>query len=199
MKFASAAGAAALALMGTVQVYAMPAEVEGPPPMKHGVYIAKGACPGEGCTYEYLWRATKRAPLYASKAGGKPTGWIKPGEALAPVYGEVQVTPVRGVVKKRSDPFAPGDEIYLLDPVGEGESEIWSHGRIVQWMVPEPDSGVVAWDKPLETAFKMVWWVQVKRSDGSRGWLRDPSGFECSDQFGGDSDCKPAPAKPKRP
>ncbi len=176
----------------------MPAKVEGPPPMTHGVYVAKGACPGEGCTYDYIWRATERQPLYASKSGGKPKGWIKPGEALEPVYGEVQVTPVRGVVKKRSDPFVPGDEIYLLDPLGEGVSEIWSHGRIVDWEVPLPKEGVVVWDKPLESALKMVWWVQVKRSDGSKGWLRNPRGFECSDQFGGDSDCKPAPAKPKR-
>jgi hypothetical protein len=195
MKIASAAGVLALALMAAVQVCAMPAEVEGPPPMKHGVYIAKGACPGEGCTYDYIWRATERAPLFASKAGGKPKGWIKPGEALEPVYGEVQM---RGVVKKRSDPFVPGDEIYLLDPLGEGESEIWSHGRVAAWEVPLSEEGVIAWDKPLETALKMVWWVQVKRSDGSRGWLRDPRGFECSDQFGGDSDCKPVPAKPKR-
>lgn len=159
------------------------------PPTVDGVYVARGACPGEGCTFGH-WRATKPTPVYdAIGASPRVVATLAPGERIEAVTGEVHLKPVRGVVRRDSGELKAGDVIYQLDYQGEGQSNVWRRGQILTWSDEggDPASSDVAWD-PGDTAAD--WWVSVRRADGSRGWLRNPDSFACSDSLSGDEGCE---------
>jgi hypothetical protein len=168
------------------------AKLDRGPPTRNGIYVARGACPGEGCTFAFLWRVTERQPVYAAEGSARITGWAQKGDQLHAIAGNLYLKPRRGVVRKDNDPFKTGDVIYVLDPQGEGYMNVWRRGAISTWYVPEDKDGVVTWDRPADAAAP-VWWVKVKRGGRVIGWLRNPHDVECEDQFSGDEGCVKAP------
>lgn len=162
------------------------------PPTVNGIYIAQGACPGEGCTFG-RWRATKPIDVYdAVGPAPRVLATIAAGERVEALTGEVHLRPLRGVVRRPyGETLKPGDVVYLLDYLGEGENNIWRRGEILTWTDEggDPASSDIAWDAHGDDWTGAVWWVQVKRANETVGWLRDPRDFECSDSLAGDAGC----------
>ncbi|WP_304218631.1 hypothetical protein [Phenylobacterium aquaticum] len=164
------------------------------PPTTNGVYVAKGACPFEGCSFATYWRATARVAVYAGPGSKTVLGWIAPGEEVQALAGQYHLTPRRGVVRAGIGRFRKGEVIWLLEPQGEGVFTVWRRGHRLDWIMPDADYHV-AWDRVPPSVPPDVWWVKVRRAQGPDGWLRDPTqSFECLDQLSGDQGCRRAPA-----
>ena len=104
------------------------------------VYIDKGACPFECCTYRG-WVAHTDVTLLDSPNGKKVVGQIKKGEKVLALTGEVHSVPQR-VIAKYDYPEAgikTGDTIYVLHYEGEGYCKVWHEGKVVD--LEDPSEG----------------------------------------------------------
>ena len=157
------------------------------------LYIDKGACPGERCTYCTLYVAEKDIVLRKSPSmEAEEAGIIKAGDALLAGSGEVHVVPAKFNVYKDFDQFKPGDEVFLLTYLGEGYFKIQHNGEESQGSFGfSPWGG--SWDGKcddpevcfggLDNGYEWTWWLYVTTEKGMCGWipysydLRDTSPF----------------------
>ncbi|MBP9235648.1 MAG: hypothetical protein KBF30_13310, partial [Hyphomonadaceae bacterium] len=108
------------------------------PPTVNGFYIAKEACPGEGCYLAGRIKAYESVDLFdRAGSGAAVVGGIEAGEWVEIVSREEHLPPVRGVVREGRKHFATGDVVFLLTSHGEGCYDIWSSGVIASWCDPE--------------------------------------------------------------
>jgi hypothetical protein len=124
-------------------------------PKPPNVYIDKGACPFESCTYRE-WIARTDVTLLDSPNGKKVVGRIKKGERVLALTGEVHSVPLR-VIAQHDDSDAGvkvGDTIYILHYEGEGYYKVWHDGKVVD---VENFS-----DKAAQP--KATWWVKLKHA-----------------------------------
>lgn len=138
------------------------------------VYIDKGACPFECCTYRE-WVARTDVVLLEGPNGKTVVGQVKKGERVLALTGEVHSVPVR-VVARRDYPDAgvkAGDTVYVLHYIGEGFWKVWHDGKLVE--IDFFDKG----SKP-----KTTWWVKLKTSSGVIGWTVEHGNFENQDACG---------------
>jgi hypothetical protein len=128
------------------------------------LYISKGACPFECCTYQ-RWIAKWTVALM-DQPGGKSIAQVRKREEVLAITGEVQTHPLRFQVKekgpdKEAEPVPVGSTVYLLHPVGEGFWLVWFQGRIIQmdpqYVGPGPH---------------YQWWAKIKTKSGQSGWVR---------------------------
>ncbi|MFZ0592290.1 MAG: hypothetical protein WAM39_17650 [Bryobacteraceae bacterium] len=138
-------------------------EQSAPPPQ---LYISKGACPFECCTYQ-TWIANRTVAL-VDHPGGKVIAQVRKGEEVQGITGEVETHPLRFQIKekgldfdKRTEPVPVGSTVYLLHPVGEGFWLVWFNGKIIQ-MDPEY----------VGPGPEYQWWAKVKTKSGHIGWVR---------------------------
>lgn len=161
------------------------------PPLRNGVYVERGVCPGEGCDTSFWWRSTAAQPLYKAPGSSKIVGYVRAGDRAAVKDTEYWTQPLRGVVLRKADPFQPGDVIYTLVPEGEGYIEVWRRGEVLSLSpdeeYPPADQPVVKWDEAPRT--EDIWWVKLRTSRGVTGWIPNPGNFECMGLFGGDENC----------
>jgi hypothetical protein len=139
------------------------------------VYIDKGACPFECCTYRE-WVARTDVTLLDSPNGKRVVARVKKGERVAALTGEVHSVPVR-VVAHHDYPDAgvkTGDTVYVLHYIGEGFWKVWHDGKLV-----EIDDFPDKMSKP-----KTTWWVKLKTSSGVIGWTVERGNFENQDACG---------------
>jgi hypothetical protein len=139
------------------------------------VYIDKGACPFECCTYRE-WIARTDVTLLDSPNGKKVVGRIKKGERVLALTGEVHSVPLR-VIAQHDDSDAgvkAGDTIYILHYEGEGYYKVWHDGKVVD---VETFS-----DKAAQP--KATWWVKLKTRSGAIGWTVEHSNFGNQDACG---------------
>jgi hypothetical protein len=139
------------------------------------VYIDKGACPFECCTYRE-WVARTDVTLLNLPDGKSVVGLIKKGEKVLALTGEIHSVP-QPVVARRDFPDArvkSGDTVYVLHYVGEGYWKIWHDGK-----VDEIEDFPGAGSKP-----KATWWVQLKISTGAVGWAVEHKNFDNQDACG---------------
>ena len=139
------------------------------------VYIDKGACPFECCTYRE-WVARTSVTLVVGPNGKKIVGRIKKGERVLALTGEVHSIPLR-VVAQHDDPDAgvkAGDTVYILHDIGEGYWKAWHDAKLYD-TDDFPDKG----SKP-----KSTWWVKLKTSAGVIGWTVEHRNFENHDACG---------------
>lgn len=163
-----------------------------------GMYIDKGACPGEGCYFGRA-QALKAVDLYETP-GASPVvvGQIQEGEWVDSIATEDRFAPVPGIMRADVEPFKEGDIVYRLGNMGEGCFDVWSKGQTGMWCDIGSDdpieNGGVAWrtERPV-TDGSEGWWVQVKRANGSGGWLRGPHDFRCTGLQDREADCPPLP------
>lgn len=170
------------------------------PPTVNGFYIAKEACPGEGCYLAGRIKAYESVDLFdRAGSGAAVVGGIEAGEWVEIVSREEHLPPVRGVVREGRKHFATGDVVFLLTSHGEGCCDIWSSGVIASWCDPEA-VGDAAVDEVID--FDAVQapepegaglWIQIKRDTGSDGWLRGADKFGCTGYQDRDPDCPPLP------
>ncbi len=170
------------------------------PPTVNGLYIAKDACPGEGCYLTGRIRAYEPADLYdKAGAGAVITGKIAAGEWVEIVTAEDHVRPLRGVVREGRKHFATGEVVYLLSSQGEGCHDVWSKGAIGSWCDPnavgdpEQDEVIDLDVPPGPRAEGAALWVKVKTGNGAEGWLREVGAFACTGFQDRDADCPPLP------
>ena len=140
------------------------------------VYIDKGACPFECCTYRE-WVAHTDVMLLDSPNGKRVVGRIKKGERVLALTGEVHSVPLR-VIVKYDYPEAgikAGDTIYVLHYAGEGYYKVWHDGK---------RKAVDLEDHPDGSKQKVTWWVKLKTSSGTIGWTVEHSNFGNQDACG---------------
>ncbi len=128
------------------------------------LYVSKGACPFECCTYR-RWIANRTVALM-DHPGGKAIAQVRKREEVLAITGEVQTHPLRFQVKekgpdKEAEPVPVGSTVYLLHPVGEGFWLVWYRGRIIQM-----DPQYVGPDPHYQ------WWAEIKTKSGQSGWVR---------------------------
>jgi hypothetical protein len=125
------------------------------------VYVSKGACPFECCTYQD-W--TARRPLsLLDRPGGRSIARIADGEQVLALTGEIHAKPLRFRVRRsgpHDDGVPAGSVVYLLHPVGEGFWLVWFKGKAVRI---DPDYG-----GPVSS---YRWWAKVKTRSGQIGWV----------------------------
>ena len=139
------------------------------------IYVDKGACPFECCTYRE-WVARTDLTLVDSPDGKKVVAQIKKGENVLALTGEIHSVPLQ-IVSPHDYPDAgvkAGDTIYILHYEGEGFWKVWHDGKLVE-IDNLPDKGT----KP-----KTTWWVKLKTSSGAVGWTVEHHNFENQDACG---------------
>jgi hypothetical protein len=139
------------------------------------VYIDKGACPFECCTYRE-WAAHTDVTLLDSPNGKKVVGRIKKGDKVLALTGEVHSVPLR-VIAQHDYPDAgmkSGDTIYILHSEGEGYYKVWHDGKAFD----------VADFSEKAAEPKSTWWVKLKTRSGAIGWTVDRGNFGNQDACG---------------
>lgn len=131
------------------------------------MYVDKGACPFECCTYRE-WTVTKDTDLFDAVDGKKKVGVAKKGSKVTGVTGEVHTVPLKMKDKE-------GNEFFLLTYQGEGFWKIWKDGSV------KPD---VEQDWKEDKRPNSTWWVQIKLKDGTTGWTKEAGNFGNMDSCG---------------
>ncbi len=155
-----------------------PTPEESHPP---SVYVAKGACPFEGCVYRE-WIA-RRALTVLDRPGGSEVARINKGDRVQAITGEVHCRPLRVVADRNHpesgsyEPTSPlirkGQVYYLLHYLGEGQWKVWFQGKLAVIGGRDPDA-----PKP-----KTTWWAKVKTARGVTGWVVATGNFDGQDML----------------
>jgi hypothetical protein len=179
------------------------------PPLQNGVYVSLNYCPGEGgCSFQY-WRAAAMMNVYeALDPASKVIATLQPGDWVEAKDGQHRYMPRRGVVQKAHDAYGyteagaslpvtlqPGDVIWFLDNLGEGEAEIWHQAKTLMWQEPGYHMGLqdaVAWEEPAPAppeALAGMWMLVDVEKTGTVGWVWNGR-FECMGKLAGDENCR---------
>jgi hypothetical protein len=152
-------------------------------------WIAKDACQGEGCDTTGLWAACSTIVAVRDKRGDAPPVFtIQPGERFTAITADVHVEQpgivvFRDTVSNPGDEggppvdsirFIPADTLYILNYIGEG--------YLIWWYRGQADTGYQFWnDEHMSGSFprsvvsvqsqKSVWWVRVRNTAGTEGWI----------------------------
>lgn len=174
LKWATGPDQPALPWSRTLTDPVLAADVPPPKDIYAGSYEMTSDCHVKGCAYGST-RFAAATPLRAIADARSPViATIPPGECVDTESDALMQTPQRGVVLENTDRFAAGDVIYLTSSEGEGFSTVWRRGEYLEhyW-----DEVVVRWedepDHPLAG-----YWMQVTRTNGQGGWVRDPERSE---------------------
>ena len=145
------------------------------------VFVDTGACPGEGCGYNNLYKAQVEVRVFEKPAISSPAvGVVSAGDTFISKHGEVHTVPTRFDVHRDSGPFAPGDEVYAVTYLGEGHFRVFHNGELVS-----ADLGFSPWgggagktcDRPeycfgrLSKELEFTWWLFVLSETGLEGWV----------------------------
>jgi hypothetical protein len=164
------------------------------------IFIDKGACPFECCTYRD-WTVGADTVLYDQPNGNKRVDTAVKGETVRGVTGDVYVHPTPFTVAFEHGRFHVGDTAYLLTYEGEGVSKVWLDGTIseeeVYFVADKQDWGYAGgkrltcthpsarcWGR-MEKENESDWWVLIKTPRGSEGWTRQTDHFGNMDACGG--------------
>jgi len=160
-------------------LFASPDSPERKPP---SVYIAKGACPFEGCVYRD-WIARRALTVYDRPNGAGIVDKVRKGERVHAITGEVHCRPVRVVARRDHpepgsyEPTSPrirkGQVYYLLHHLGEGTWQVWFRGAVT----------VVEGLEPNVQPPRTTWWAKVKTPRGKTGWVIATSSFDGQDML----------------
>ncbi len=145
------------------QAFSSPAASPGPPPL----FIDKGACPFECCTYRQ-WTVKRDTLLYDAVNGTRIVGRAAKGAKVRGLTGEVHTIPLKAKTKA-------GREVYMLTYLGEGFWKIWDNGAVKQ----SGDDALNAHARPQST-----WWVRIGLPNGTVGWTKQPENFGNIDACG---------------
>ena len=146
-----------------------------------------GACPFECCSYG-KWTATKETVLLkdfddlsssvAVVKGGEDVQGIT-GVVITMKPGKVKITK-EGIfnVENSSEQIRllPGDVIYHLRYVGEGNDKFWFKGIFLVDRTSIMHVGKCeAWE--VLDLPEWVWWAKIRRQNGEVGWTREMKNF----------------------
>lgn len=153
------------------------------------LYIAKGACPFECCTYRD-WYSKKEISIYEQPSdNSKIIKIISKDTKVIAVTGEVQLNPAKFVfIKEHWHGYKPRDVIWILDDRGEGEYNVWTGKKFDGVVYFGPNYELSEKDcsnkwKPIGCSGKLVeplrstWWANIKLDNGQSGWTNKPEDF----------------------
>ncbi len=170
-------------------VYALLSGVGQAPKGPPSPYVAKDACPFEGCMYGQ-WSVLKPTPIYESIGSGAVIETVLANTHVEAVTGEVHV--VAGLVEVRAShtaadektTYKKGDKLYLLDYLGEGFTNVWFNGQIISDDLSDVTAGLprATWAKLVKKPVS-TWWVKVTLPSGKTGWTNQPENFGNKDRF----------------
>lgn len=143
------------------------------------LFVDKGACPGEGCTYGN-WKVTKTTPLRTQPDINAPViGEVKVGTPVNALTGEVHVIPRQFVVSKPHGRYKKGDVLWVYTYAGEGSFKVRFGGKNYNEDLGFSPYGGSSGTRCQETAecwgelkgeYQQTWWVQIKTGKGLTGW-----------------------------
>jgi len=162
-------------------------------------YEDPGACPFEGCTYRE-WTVKAAIDVRADRRSDAPVAFqLKPGEKITAITGVV-VTRKPGRVEFRAPTkldthegpvnVVPGDVVYLLTYLGEGNYKMWFKGRLYPFVdgvtflngacdrFPDRCNGRIVEQSQTE------WWIQIRTASGQVGWTMESDKFDGQDALG---------------
>src|SRR5713226_1269451 len=152
------------------------------------VYIDKGACPGEGCTYGERWLAKRQVVLYARPSTRtKVVATLPQGTPVITITGEVHTRFARFIVNRAQGEFKPGDEILVYTYLGEGVFKVRHNGQLKEAKLGFSPWGGTAGTRceasdrcwgTLESELQFDWWVLVRTGSGVEGWTNAHNHFE---------------------
>lgn len=158
------------------------------------LYIDKGACPFECCTYR-TWRVEENTVAYAQPdKRSKRVGTFRARTKVVGLTGEVRTTRSTFTITKPHARYKPGDVLFVYTPLGEGIYKVWFKGRMFEEELefvtgpfeqtfPRCEDTVDCWgrlDKPL----RVEWWVKVRSREGWVGWTNQAENFSNKDSCG---------------
>ena len=177
-----------------IATLAMPSSTVLPQAKPPAIYVDKGACPFECCTYR-KWKTEKTTVLYAQSNKGAPRiGVVKAGSNVLALTGEVRTAPGKFVIKKTHEKYRPGDVLWVYTPLGEGFYKVWFRGKMYQEAlefmsgpyeksIPSCAETPECWGQ-LERQMKVEWWVKIKGTNGLIGWTAQAENFSNKDACG---------------
>jgi hypothetical protein len=184
------------AASGQVQGRGLPARGQSGPPRP---FIDSGVCPGEGCSYGHRiadaaivvyttqgdtsHRAFQLAPDegYEAETGNV---WVrKPGVVSVTTTWDLQVDVSSRTPQTMS--LTPGEQLYILTPLGEGRFHVWVRGQIFEvsqcWLsyfASMPEDRTCG--KLIDSSKGIEWWIRVRNSKGQTGWMREHLMADCA-------------------
>lgn len=149
------------------------------------LFVDKGACPFECCTYRE-WDALEKTQLFSEpKSNSHIVGYVEKGAKVLALTGEVHTKPGKLIVRRDVTLFKHGDILWVYTYLGEGYFKIWNKGRFIEdqvdfnWNNPSADD----WGY-FEYLPDSTWWVKIKLPDGLEGWTNQPEHFSNKDACG---------------
>jgi hypothetical protein len=119
---------------------------------------------------------------------------VRRGDKVVGVTGVVVTTKLGRVAVRRRAILgegrlrvAPGDDVYILNYVGEGYWTIWVRGEVMNERLAEKPADC---DADPECSLEIVegaettWWVKVRDQQGREGWTRQVENFGDIDACG---------------
>jgi hypothetical protein len=158
------------------------------------IYIDKGACPFECCTYQ-KWKVEKTTIAYARPdKRSKVVGKFNAGATVVALTGEVHTVPGKFVILKAHGGYNPGDALWVYTPLGEGSYKVWFNGKMfdqeLDYMTgpfersaPTCEETPDCWGK-LERKLQVEWWVKIRSAGGWTGWTNQAENFSNKDACG---------------
>jgi len=160
------------------------------------LYIAKGACPFECCTYRD-WYSKKEIPIYEHPSeDSKIIKVISKNTQVTALTGEVQLNPAKFVFNKNHwHGYKPNDVIYILNDLGEGEYQVWTGTKLSGAVYFGPNYKLEDIDcndkwKPINCSGKLIeplrstWWTNIELEYGISGWTNKARDFSNIDACG---------------
>jgi hypothetical protein len=158
-----------------------------------------GACPFEGCVYRE-WVANGPVTLRTDRRPDSPVAFtLQKGDRVRAITGiVVTVKPGRVQFKKAVDlsgsagplHVEPGDALYLLTYLGEGNFTVWFKGRRYDWVDGVAFLNGVCESEPsrcdgtIVEKSQSVWWIRLRTKKGLTGWTNEPAKFDNKDSLG---------------
>lgn len=183
--------AGTLILVALMMSLAPRAESQSKPP---ALYVDKGACPFECCTYR-KWKTLKTTVAYARpNKRSRRVGTFKAGSSVVGLTGEVRTVPGRFRILKPHGKYKPGDVLWVYTPLGEGFYKVWFKGRMsdesldymdgpFEQSLPTCEETPECWGK-LVKDLHVEWWVKVRSAEGWVGWTDEAENFGDKDACG---------------
>lgn len=155
-------------------------EAQDGPPLVNGYYVEPGDRCAEACPTFGKWRATGPADVLADAVDSAPViARIAAGDIVTTAPGQTVVRPLRGTVQKAGGGLNQGEVVYQLLGDGEGFSyDVWRNGEVLNIEADGDNAPVIQWDERPDGNPASAWWVRVELTNGTKGWLRNPSSFD---------------------